>query len=528
MHLFLIGPPGIGKSTVAPLLAEALGGRAIDTDDEIERVAGKPCTRVIVEDGMPRFRALETELLASLRPTPSLVVVATGGGAVLLEPNRQRMAELGMRIGLTGTVATVSRGIKATLGKRAHLDIGPREHAVRVLRDRREAYRDVDASFAVDGALAHEVALAIAAWLVSARGVRIDVRSSRPYPVLVRAGLLDHVGTHLRDLGWRGQVAIVADPFTAIRHAPAVRRSCTAAGLAPVVIRVGRGERAKTVASLERLWNALGAAKIGRDGGVIALGGGSVGDLAGFASATYLRGIRVAQVPTTLLAMVDASIGGKTGIDLARGKNLAGAFHQPDAVLADPASLSSLPRRQRSSGLAEIVKSAFLIDRDSVAQLERSVAAVLDGDLGPTLGAIALAADVKAGIVAADERETGLRELLNFGHTLGHAYEAASRYRVTHGEAVSVGLVFATALAGVLELAPTMLRERLETLLRAAELPTRARLPGATWSFLEQDKKSRAGKVRWILPRTIGRFSEVIDVTPRALRQAAAIVEGRG
>jgi shikimate kinase/3-dehydroquinate synthase len=527
MHLFLVGPPGIGKSTVAPLLAEALGGRSVDLDDEIERTAGKPATRIISEEGMTLFRALESDALAALRPTPAVIVVSTGGGAVLLEPNRRRMAELGLCIGLTGSVATVARGIAATMGKRGHLDVGPRQHAARVLKERRDAYADVDAAFRVDGAAAHETALAIAAWLVSARGVRIDVLALRPYPVLIRAGLLEHAGTHLRDVGWRGQVAIVADPFTAARHAPAVRRSCLAAGLDVTIIRVPRGERAKTAGSLAKLWDALGAARIGRDGGVIALGGGTVGDVAGFAAATYLRGVRLAQIPTTLLAMVDSSIGGKTGIDLPRGKNLAGAFHQPDAVLADPSVLGSLPRRERASGFAEIAKCAFLSDRDSVMQLERSAGAVADGDLGPTLGAIALAATVKAGIVGADEREAGLRELLNFGHTLGHAYEAASRYRVTHGEAVSIGMVFAAALADVLDLAPTSLRERLEALLRAVDLPTRAKLPARTWSFLAQDKKARAGAVRWILPRTIGRFSEVVDVSPRALRAAAAIVEGR-
>jgi shikimate kinase/3-dehydroquinate synthase len=527
MHLFVVGPPGIGKSTVAPFLAEALGGRAIDLDDEIERKAGKPCTKVISEDGMPRFRALESEVLAALQPTPALIVVSTGGGAVLHESNRRRMSELGLRVGLTGSIATVARGIAATMGKRAHLDVGPRQHAARVLKERRGVYADVDASFRVDGVEPHEVALAVAAWLVSARGVRIDVLASRPYPVLVRAGLLEHAGMHLRDIGWQGRIAIVADPFTAARHAPAVRRSCAAAGLDATIIRVPRGERAKSVTALARLWDALGAAGIGRDGGVVALGGGTVGDLAGFAAATYLRGVRVAQIPTTLLAMVDSSIGGKTGIDLPRGKNLAGAFHQPAVVLADPSVLASLPRRERASGFAEIAKCAFLSDRDSVAQVERSAAAVVAGDLGPTLGSIALAATVKAGIVAADERESGLRELLNFGHTLGHAYEAATRYGVTHGEAVSVGMVFAAALADVLDLAPASLRERLEGLLRSAGLPVRAKLPARTWSFLGQDKKARAGAVRWILPRTIGRFSEVVDVAPRALRAAATIVEGR-
>ena len=527
MHLFLVGPPGIGKSSVAPLLAEALGGRAMDLDDEIERVARKPCTKVITEDGMPRFRALESEALAALGPTPALIVVSTGGGAVLLEPNRRRMSELGLRVGLTGTVATVARGIAATMGKRAHLDVGPRQHAARVLRERRDVYADVDASFRVDGVEPHELALAIAAWLVSARGLRIDVQASRPYPVLIRAGLLEHAGTHLGDIGWQGQVAIVADSLTAARHAPAIRRSCAAAGLDVSVITVPRGERAKTTAVLAKLWAAFGDRGIGRDGGVIALGGGTVGDVAGFAAATYLRGVRLAHVPTTLLAMVDSSIGGKTGIDLARGKNLAGAFHQPDAVLADPSVLASLPHRERSSGFAEIAKCAFLSDRESVAQLERSAQAVIAGDLGPTLGSIALAATVKAGIVAVDERESGLRELLNFGHTLGHAYEAASRYRLTHGEAVSIGMVFAAALAEVLDLAPTALRERLETLLRVAGLPVRARLPAGTWSLLLSDKKARHGSLRWILPRTIGRFSEVTDVGARSLRRAAAIVEGR-
>src|SRR5207245_2255611 len=183
-----------------------------------------------------------------------------------------------------------------------------------------------------------------------------------------------------------------------------------------------------------------GTAGSGRDGGVIALGGGTVGDVAGFAAATYLRGVRVAQLPTTLLAMVDSSIGGKTGIDLGRGKNLAGAFHQPDAVLADPSVLASLPRRERASGLAEVVKCAFLSDRDAVAQVERSAAAVIAGDLGPACG---------------------------------------------------------------------------------------ARRPARTWSLLAADKKVRHGAVRWILPRTIGRFSEVVDVGARSLRTAAAIVEGR-
>ncbi|HUQ16746.1 MAG TPA: 3-dehydroquinate synthase [Candidatus Saccharimonadales bacterium] len=527
MHLFLVGPPGIGKSTVAPLLARLLGASAIDLDAEIERRAAKSPARIIGEDGMPRFRALETEALERLVPTHALVVVATGGGAPLEEANRRRMAALGLRVGLTGSVATVARGIGQTIAARGHLDLPPREHAARVLRERRSAYSEVEATFVVDRTAPVDVARAVAAWLVASRGVRLDVAGSRPYPILVRAGLLEHVGTHLGDLGWSGRAVIVGDTLTARRLAPAVAASCRAAGIATSTITVTRGERAKSVTALEHVWRGLARAGIGRDGGVIAVGGGTVGDLAGFAAATYLRGIRYAQVPTTLLAMVDSSIGGKTGIDLAAGKNLAGAFWPPDAVLADPAVLAGLPRRQRASGLAEVVKSAFLADRHAVAQAERSVAAVLEGDLGPTVGAIALAASLKARVVGQDEREAGSRELLNFGHTLGHAYESASGYRVTHGEAVSIGLVFATALAEELDLVPRAFRERLERILLAAGLPVRARIPAGTKRYLAADKKVRAGKVRWILPRAIGRFSEVTDVGPASLAAAGRVVEGR-
>lgn len=527
MHLFLVGPPGIGKSTVAPLLAQLLGATAIDLDAEIERRAAKPAGRIIREDGMPRFRALETEALERLGPTHALVIVATGGGAPLEDANRRRMAALGLRIGLTGSVATVARGIGQTIAARGHLDLPPRAHAARVLRERRAAYAEVEATFTVDRVPPVDVARAVAAWLVAARGLRLDVVGARPYPILIRAGLLEQVGTHLADLGWSGRAVIVGDTLTARRLAPAVAASCRTAGIATTTIAVTRGERAKSVAGLERLWRGLSRAGVGRDGGVIAVGGGTVGDLTGFAAATYLRGIRYAQVPTTLLAMVDSSIGGKTGIDLAAGKNLAGAFWSPDAVLADPAVLAGLPRRQRASGLAEVVKSAFLADRHAVAQVERSIAGVLEGDLGPTLGVIALAASLKSRVVGRDEREAGARELLNFGHTFGHAYESASGYRVTHGEAVSIGLVFATALAEDLDLVPRSLRERLERILVAAELPVRARIPAGTMRYLRADKKVRAGKVRWILPRSIGRFSEVTDVGPASLAVAARVVEGR-
>jgi shikimate kinase/3-dehydroquinate synthase len=523
MHIFLVGPPGIGKSSVAPVLAHHFGAAVVELDREIQRRAGKPNKDLIAQEGMDRFRDVESSALQKLPSTPSWVVVDTGGGAPIRVDNRTAMRRLGLIVGLRGSLDRVASGIAATQARRPYQNLAPRDLA---LQERKTAYADTDVTFDVDGASVQETARAIAAWLVSARGVRIDVAGpERPCRVLIRAGLLDHVGSHLVDLGWRGRVAVVSDAATASRYEDAVLRSLEGVGLDSVAVHVPGGERGKRLSVAARLWDALAHEGVGRDGGILALGGGSVGDVAGFVAATYLRGIRVAQVPTTLLGMADASIGGKTAIDIAAGKNLVGAFHSPDAVFADIAVLATLPARQLSSGLAEVTKCAFLADRESVAQLQRSLENVRAGDLGAILAAVTIAAEVKGGIVSQDPRESGLRELLNFGHTMGHAYEAASGYRVTHGEAVAIGMVYATALAEKLELTAPTFRQELESLLDRAALPKRTRLPKAVWSYVLQDKKARAGKLRWILPRRIGRFSEVTDVAEPALRAAARIVE---
>jgi 3-dehydroquinate synthase len=510
------------------VLAHHFGAPVIELDREIQRRTGKPNKDLIEQDGMDRFRDLESNVLERLTRTPSWVVVDTGGGAPILEQNRILMRRLGLIVGLRGSLDRVASGIAATQAKRPYQNVAPRDRARRVLQERKSADADADAdvTFDVDGASVEGTARAIAAWLVSARGVRIDVAGpERPCRVLIRAGLLDHVGPHLADLGWRGRVAVVSDRRTASLYAAALRHSLETVGLASVIVTVPAGERGKRLSVAARLWDSLAREGIGRDGGVLALGGGSVGDVAGFVAATYLRGVRVAQIPTTLLGMADAAIGGKTAIDIAAGKNLVGAFHSPDAVFADLTVLATLPARQLSSGLAEVTKCAFLADRESVAQLDRSLESVRAGDLGAILAAVTIAAEVKGGIVSQDPRESGLRELLNFGHTMGHAYEAASGFRVTHGEAVAIGMVYATALAETLGLTAPTFRPELENLLDRAALPRRARLPKAVWSYILQDKKARTGKLRWILPRRIGRFSEVIDVGEPALRAAARVVE---
>jgi shikimate kinase len=210
MHLFLVGPPGIGKSTIAPLLANRLGASVVETDRSIARRARKSNKDVIEQDGMESFRDLESRVIASLRPTPAWIVVDTGGGAPTREDNRKRMRELGLIIGLRGSLERITAGIAATMAKRPNQDVAPADRARAVLRERKAAYADADVTFDVGrDATAEDSAHAIAAWLIAARGVRVDVGGERPYPVLVRAGVIDQVGTHLGDLGWSGRVVVV-------------------------------------------------------------------------------------------------------------------------------------------------------------------------------------------------------------------------------------------------------------------------------------------------------------------------------
>jgi 3-dehydroquinate synthase len=279
------------------------------------------------------------------------------------------------------------------------------------------------------------------------------------------------------------------------------------AGLETHLLVVPAGERSKTRAQKSRLEDRMLAKGGGRDSAVLALGGGMIGDLAGFTAATYLRGIRFVTLPTTLVAMVDAALGGKTAVDHPRGKNLIGAFHHPAAMLADVAVLETLPERDYRAGLAEVVKTAVVGDESLFRRLERARGAILSRHPEVLEDLVAACCRVKAGIIRIDDREAGPRSMLNFGHTLGHALEHLSRYRLSHGEAVAIGMVLearAAEAAGVLRRGDAL---RIETLLARFGLPVRApRGLKAHWvlAAARADKKSRAGEIRYALPERIG------------------------
>ncbi|MEE6177526.1 3-dehydroquinate synthase [Mycobacterium sp. 050134] len=327
--------------------------------------------------------------------------------------------------------------------------------------------------------------------------VTVTVAVDPPYPVIIGTGLL----AELQELlAGRHRVAIVHQPVLA-ETAESIRAHLAANGVDAHRIEIPDAEAGKDLPVLGYLWEVLGRIGIGRKDALVSLGGGAATDVAGFAAATWLRGVSIVHVPTTLLGMVDAAVGGKTGINTDAGKNLVGAFHQPLAVLVDLATLQTLPRNELVSGMAEVVKAGFIADPVILDLIEADPQAALDpaGDVLPELVRRSIA--VKAEVVAADEKESELREILNYGHTLGHAIERRERYEWRHGAAVSVGLVFAAELARLAGRLDDAIAARHRTVLSAIGLPV-SYDAGAFPQLLEYmagDKKARAGVLRFVV-----------------------------
>lgn len=344
---------------------------------------------------------------------------------------------------------------------------------------------------------------------------RIDLKlGKRGYPILIGAGLLGSRETLAAHAG-AAKLLVVTDEVVAPLWLPRLAEGLGGRAFAQCVL--PGGEEQKTLGNVAAIIDALVAARLNRDGMVLALGGGVVGDIAGFAAASYQRGIAFVQLPTTLLAQVDSSVGGKTGVNHPGGKNLIGAFHQPAAVITDTDTLSTLPDRELRAGLAEIVKSALIADADFFAWLEGHVAALAGRDAPALERAIRRACEIKAAIVAEDEREQGPRALLNLGHSFGHALETGAGYgRLLHGEAVAMGLVLAADFAARTGRLPPADAERVRALVLRAGLPADPPRIGSEQmlELMGMDKKVAGGRLRLVLPTAIGR-AIVTDDWPR-------------
>lgn len=508
-NVWLCGPPGAGKSTVAPLLAALRGVESADVDAAVETAAGTSIAELVARDGEPAFRARERATVAALAAR-SGAVIALGGGALEDPVNRRAIAASGVLVFLDATLPTceertgrdgATRPLLRTPGALARL------HALRQPR-----YRAATLRVAVDGRAPEEVARSVDAALRAERIV--PVRTVKPYEVAIGATVVDELPAHVAPRPGGG-VVLVVDKLVAPLGRRAAR-AYEAAGFATTTIRVTASEAFKSLDALGTLYGRFVEAGLDRRGLVVGVGGGTIGDAAGFAAATFGRGVPYVAVPTTLLSAVDAAIGGKTGINLAAGKNLVGTVTQPAHVAIAPQALRTLAARDVVSGYGEMLKYGLALDASLYESLRAGEAALL-ADPAAAHDAIARCVALKADIVARDEEDvSGVRAVLNFGHTVGHALENVAGYgRLRHGEAVILGMRAALRLSATRgTLAPATCDE-VDAHLASLPIPR-------GWQELDRhavaaatraDKKRHARGTRFVLLDAIGtaRLDDGVD-----------------
>jgi 3-dehydroquinate synthase len=349
--------------------------------------------------------------------------------------------------------------------------------------------------------------------------VRVEL-GQRSYDIRIGHECLADVGRELAEFGLSSKAALISNPTVDALYGDPVRSSLEEAGFEPVTALMEDGEEYKNIETVKSLWDQLLKARLDRRSPVVALGGGVVGDVAGFVAATYMRGIPYIQAPTTLLAQVDSSVGGKTGIDHPEGKNLIGAFYQPKLVWIDTGTLKTLDAREVHCGLAEVIKYGIISDENLFQDLEENIEAILNLDTSIVGRVIRRSCEIKADIVSRDEKEGGVRAILNFGHTVGHAVEAELGYtEIRHGEGVAIGMVAETRLAVNRNMIAATAANRLRNLLEKAGLPVKIPKSAAERLIhrMTADKKSRSGKIRIVLPTEIGNVLLPQSVEPEEL-----------
>lgn len=515
-HIVLVGLPGSGKSTVAPLLARRLGREVVDTDAEVERRLHMSPQRVFEELGETRFRAEERAVIEKALDSPQPLVIAAGGGLVAQPGAVDLLRTQATVVFLDAADGELLSHLGPEVADRPLLAAAPASalHHLRVART--AAHGHAQLRVPVNGLTADDVAGRITRALDGA----VRVSTAQPYLVRVAAGVLEHVADHV-PAGARRAVVIADSAVAATAETIAARlRSAQATA---VVVQLPGGERAKRWGVAGDLLERCSAAGLDRDDCIIAVGGGSIGDVAGLVAATYLRGITWLVVPTTLLAMVDSAVGGKTAVNLRKGKNLAGVFWQPRAVLCDVDVLATLSERSFRSAFAEIVKSS-MVGASSVADLvDRRLAAGLARDRDALTDLVRGCCTLKAGVVADDEREIGRRAILNYGHTVGHAVESLTGLGagLDHGEAVAFGMRVAGALSVAESGCPRADIDHQDDLLDACALSVRPRLAVSDVAAqLGTDKKARGGVPRWVLLRRRGEPVSGVVVEPEAVSRA--------
>ncbi|MGN6167297.1 MAG: bifunctional shikimate kinase/3-dehydroquinate synthase [Solirubrobacteraceae bacterium] len=500
-RIALIGFMGSGKTTAARAAAEALKAQAIDVDAELERSFGRPIERVFDEDGEALFRAREEELTLEALARTDAAVVSLGGGAIGSAHVREALTRGDRRVVWMDIAPDVAWERAHGAGRPLARD---RQSFERLHGEREPVYATL-ADVGVPADRGTDMAAVLAALEGLPKGAKLlwATSASADYPVYIGSGLVTRSG--FWPLTVQGRRYVITDERVLPHYGECIAQIAHR-------FEVPAGEGSKTIAHADAVWRGLAGADATRGDVVVAVGGGVVGDLAGFCAATYQRGVRYVQVPTTLVAQVDSAYGGKTGIDLPEAKNYVGAYHQPSAVIADPETLATLPAAELAAGYAEVLKTALLAG----GELWESVRAGADPS---SLQIVAACVRIKLRIVARDERDVGLRQVLNLGHTVAHALETATGYRrYRHGEAVGLGLLAALRLSG-----QPALRDEVAVLLEARGLPTRldGADPDAVVSATAADKKRLSpGPVPFVLLDRPGKPRAGCPVEPAELRAA--------
>jgi shikimate kinase/3-dehydroquinate synthase len=536
-NIFLVGLMGAGKTTIGRQLARRLGMAFIDSDHEIEARTGASIPWIFEIEGEPSFRRREADVIRDLTGQRG-IVLATGGGAVLDPSSRALLAERGTVVYLRASVGSILQRTSHDKNRPLLQTADPRRKLEDLTAQREPLYREI-ADLVIDTGRPNvqsmvQTILDQIAQLATARArkarttmneacisLEVDL-GERSYPILIGRGLLDDGALLARHIGaGSGKVAIVTNATVAPLYLEKVAAPLRAAGRDVVTIVLPDGEEHKNWHSLNLVFDALLAHKCDRKTTLVALGGGVIGDLTGYAAASYMRGVPFVQIPTTLLAQVDSSVGGKTGINHPLGKNMIGAFYQPRAVIADTATLDTLPARELAAGLAEVIKHGAILDAGFFDWIEQNIERLVARDHDALAHAILRSCEIKSDVVRRDEREGGLRAVLNFGHTFGHAIENGLGYGAwLHGEAVGCGMVMAADLSHRMGLLDHASVERIRALARAAGLPTVAPDLGlARWiELMEVDKKNEGGAIKFILLKPLG--SPSIGSAPRAQLEA--------
>jgi 3-dehydroquinate synthase len=559
-RIILTGFSGTGKSVVAGIVATSLGWQARDTDEMVEREAGKPILEIFAGEGEEAFRERESRALADAC-SQQRVVVATGGGAVLRPANRRLMAQSGMIACLEARPETIARRLNERaedepLDRPLLATADPLSRVRELKGARQNLYALCDHTVHTDALTPEEVAAeVVGAWERLAGAALADTNriqdlseeepsarasltlhavapgaaatvftATGEYPIVVAWGLLGELGERLRKAGLSRRVYVITDEAVAHYYEDDVRRSLSSADLEFDVYAIPPGEESKTQETAGAVYDWLLERRAERGHAIVAVGGGVVTDLAGFVAATFARGLPLVHVPTSLLGMVDAAIGGKVAVNHPRAKNMIGAFYHPRMVLADPALLRTLPPREVHSGMGEALKHALIADEAYLQFFEENAAAVMSLERDVITKAIRRSAVIKSAIVSEDERETlGRRTLLNYGHTVAHAIESTTGYtRFRHGEADGIGMTAAATISVRLGLLDPAAAERQRRVIERYSLPTKAEglHREALLAAMSLDKKVQGTTIRWVLLEGIGR-PVLRDDVPQDVVEAA-------